>query len=439
MIDSRVARVFAEERTGRLSGSIQEFMSDIRVLFVTQYYPPEMAATGQLLAELAEDLVLQGFRVTVLAGRPSYGLIGANAHASWQEARNGVEVVRSYSTRFPRAYFPGRAANWLSYPVSSLLRGVTGVTRPDIVVGYTAPPTVPPLAYLLARRWRARFVLYVHDVYPHIAQAVGALRNGTFFRTWRAVNRMLYKRADAVVTLGDYMAARLRDEGVRPERISVVHNWADKELLYPVPGGGRHFRDALGLGHRFVVLYSGNLGMAHDFKPVRDAIALLCPYRDRLAFLFIGDGVRRREMEDFVRTKNFEDFVIFRDYMPRDELLAGLNVGDAGLVTILKGTAGLVVPSKLYAYMAVGLPILTVSSEPCEVADIVLEYQCGYIAASGEELSSAIVKVMQDPDLASTLRQNTRKTFEDRFERRQATALIGRVLKSVVSEVGYPS
>ena len=411
-------------------------MSDIRVLFVTQYYPPETAATGQLLAELAEDLVPQGFQVTVLAGRPSYGLKGTNAGANWQDGRNGVEVVRTYSTRFSRTSFPGRAANWLSYPVSSLLTGVTGVQRPDIVVGYTAPPTIPPLAYVLARRWRARFVLYVHDVYPHIAEAVKALNNGTLIRAWRAMNRMLYTRADAIVTLGDYMAARLKDEGVSPDQVFVAHNWADKERLYPMPPNDSGLRAALGLGDRFVVLYSGNLGMSHDLEPVCDAIARLYPYRDRLAFLFVGGGVRRRQLEEFVRRNNFGEFVIFRDYVPQDELATGLNLGDAGLLTILKGTEGLVVPSKLYAYMAVGLPILAVSSGECEVTDIVRESECGYVIGSGEELSSAISKMMADRDIAARFGRNARKTFEERFERRQATALIGSVLKSVVAEVG---
>ena len=414
-------------------------MSDIHVLFVTQYYPPEMAATGQLLAELAEDLVPQGFRVTVLAGRPSYGLKGSKARNNLQERRNGVEVLHTYSTRFSRASLPGRAANWLSYPVSSLFRGATGISRPDIVVGYTAPPTVPPLAYLLARRWRARFVLYVHDVYPHIANAVKALNNRALIKAWRAVNRKLYTRADAIITLGDYMAARLREEGVPPEHVFVAHNWADKELLYPMPHGESRMRDDLGLGDRFVVLYSGNLGMSHDLEPVCDAISRLYQYRDRLAFLFVGGGVRRKKLEDFVRRNNFGRFVIFRDYVAHDELAAGLNTGDAGLITMLEGTEGLVVPSKLYAYMAVGLPILAVSSTPCEVTDIVTESQCGFVVGSGQELSSAISKMMEDPEIAAGLGRNARKTFEERFERRQATSLIGRVLKGVVSEVGTSS
>ena len=304
--------------------------------------------------------------------------------------------------------------------------------RPDVVVGYSSPPTVLPVAYLLAKRWRARFVLYVHDLYPHVAWAVGALRNRPIFKVWQAMNRFLYKRADAIVTLGDHMAAHISREGVPLERISVVHNWADGEQLYPVPSHENALKQATELANRFVVLYSGNLGMAHDIRPICEALSLLQPQRDRLAFLFVGSGVRRQEMEQFVRQNGLGDFVLFRDYVEKDELLSSLNVGDAMLLTVLSGTEGLVVPSKLYAYLAVGRPVLAVCPEPCEVSDIVDTTQCGMVTKTGKELADAILHLMENPDLQAEMGARARAVFEERFERRKATARIGEVLRNVV-------
>ena len=403
----------------------------MNVLLVTQHYPPEVGATGQLAAELAEDLVARGFEVTVLAGRPFYGVMDADGQVPDHEWRNGVEVIRTYCTRFLRTSLPGRTANWLSYSVSSLWRGIVGLRRPDVVLAYSAPPIVPLVGRLLAHRWRARLVLYMQDIYPDIAEAVGAMRNPLLTQVWRALNRFAYRRADSVLTIGNHMEARLGAAGVPPERIAVVHNWADGDRLFPLPSGQNPRREAMGLGNRVVVLYSGNLGMAHDFEPVCKAMVQLRSYRDRLAFVFVGDGARRREVEAFVRQEDLDDLVQFRDYVPQDQLLESLNLGDVALVTLLRGTEGLVVPSKLYAYLAVGMPILAVCPGPCEVSEIVEQARCGLVVNSAEELAEAVLSLLNDADLRAEMGGKARSVFEERFERRKATAAIGEILRNV--------
>ena len=412
-------------------------MAGAHVLFLTQHYPPEAAPTGQLLAELAEDLIAQGFRVTVLAGRTSYSVVDDDGRTGHHERSGDLEIIRTFSTRFPRTSTLGRILNWLSYPISSFLRGTMRIRRPDLVVAYSAPPTAPAAGLLLALRWRAKFVLYVQDIYPDIAVAVGALRSGIFTRIWGFLNGFAYRRSNAVLALGDCMAARLRGKGVPNDRIVVVHNWADGERLNPMPGRENSLREAWGLNDRFVVLYSGNLGMAHDFGPVCAALGKLISYRDRLAFLFIGDGVRRRQLEGFVQREHLEDLVQFRDYVPQDQLSQSLGLGDAGLVTTLEGTEGLVVPSKLYSYLAMGKPVLAVSGRSNEVSEIVQSAQCGFVIRTAEELVGAIEALMADPGMCEEMGQRARTVFEERFERRSATARIGEVFERVVME-GVP-
>ena len=412
-------------------------MAGAHVLFLTQHYPPEAAPTGQLLAELAEDLIARGFRVTVLAGRTSYGVVDANGRTDHHERSGNLEVIRTFSTRFSRTSSLGRVINWLSYPLSSLVRGTIGIGRPDLVVAYTAPPTAPMAGFLLALRWRAKFVLYVQDVYPDIAVAVGALRSGILTRIWGFLNRFAYRRSNAVLALGDCMAARLRSKGVPNNKIAVVHNWADGERLNPMVNQENILKEAWGLNDRFVVLYSGNLGMAHDFGPVCGALGRLMPYQDRLAFLFVGEGVRRRQLEEFVQQERLEGLVQFRDYVPQDQLPLSLGLGDAGLVTTLEGTEGLVVPSKLYSYLAMGKPVLAVSGRSNEVSDIVQEARCGFVIRTAEELVRAVETLMTDPSMCEEMGQRARTVFEERFERRCATARLGDIFERVVVE-GVP-
>ena len=408
----------------------------MHVLFVTQAYPPEVGATGYLLAELTEDLISQGIQTTVLAGSSSSQGLGDSGGTTTPEGQDGVRVVRSPSTRFRRTSFLGRMANWLSYPAASLLRGMAGLRRPDLVVCYSAPPTAPPVGYLLAMRWRVPFVLYVQDIYPDVAEAVGVMRAPILGSAWRLLNRALYRRAAMVLTLGEYMADRLRGAGVPDGRLAVIHNWADGRCLYPLPRDQNPMREALGLADRFVVLYSGNLGMAHDFRHVCEALVRLYPYRERLAFLFVGDGVRRREVEAFVRREGLEELVLFLSSVRQEDLLQSLNMGDACLLIMLEGTEGVVVPSKLYAYLAVGRPVLAVCSGPCEVSDILEEAGCGFVARTGEELAGAVLALMEDEQMRVSMGHRARAALDARFERRQATARIAEVLINVQTESG---
>ena len=227
------------------------------------------------------------------------------------------------------------------------------------------------------------------------------------------------------------MEARLGADGVPPERVAVVHNWADGDRLYPLPSGQNPRREAMGLGNRVVVLYSGNLGLAHDFEPVCEAMLRLRSYRDSLAFVFVGDGARRWEVEAFVRQEDLDGLVQFCDYVPQDQLLESLNLGDVALLTLLDGTEGLVVPSKLYAYLGVGRPILAVCPNPCEVSEIVSQAQCGLVVSTGEELAEAIRSLLEDERLRAEMGGRARSVFEERFERRKATAAIGEILRKV--------
>jgi colanic acid biosynthesis glycosyl transferase WcaI len=405
----------------------------VSILFVTQHYPPETAATGQLLAELAEDLVQQGLQVTILAGRPSYGLTTGSTETPSRETRNGVLVIRAPSTRFRRTSHLGRIANWLSFPVAGLLRGISGMPRPDVVVGYSAPPTALPTAYILAKRWRAQFVVYVQDVYPHVAHAVNMMSKGILFKLWRMGNRWLYRRASSIITLGEHMATRLQNEGVSAARISTVHNWADGQILHPMSATRiDELKESSGLTGRFVVLYSGNLGMAHDFAPIRDALEILKMRRERLALLFIGEGVHRSKMEDFVTRNAMGDFVHFNDYVPYQNLASSLNVGDAFLLSMLEGTEGLVVPSKLYSYLAVGRPILAICTGASEITDIVNTSRCGFTVRTAKELSDAICQLMDNLQLRADMGQNARSTFEKKFDRRHATERIAKILTNTV-------
>src|SRR5205823_8119906 len=208
----------------------------LKICFFNRSYWPDQAATGQLLTELAEDLVNRhGCEVTVVAGRALHGASGDGVRL-WpirRESHHGVAIVRANGTRFRPRRFSGRAANYVTYFASSSLASLL-VGRPDVVVSLTDPPIVGLAALATARRAGARFVFLCEDIFPEVASVLDDFHNAAVNRTLDRINRRLLHEADAVVALGDRMKRRLVDEkGADASRVHVIHNWADCRAIAP--------------------------------------------------------------------------------------------------------------------------------------------------------------------------------------------------------------
>src|SRR6266498_3743280 len=141
----------------------------MRVLFVNQYYPPDVSATAYLLGELAEDLAAH-HEVWVIAGRPSY-----NPEAGTYQPK-AVHVQRTWSTRFTRAGMAGRLANYGTFVLSSLVRALR-VPRPHVVVAMTDPPVIGLIGLMAARRHRCPFVYICEDIFPDVGVALERVDN----------------------------------------------------------------------------------------------------------------------------------------------------------------------------------------------------------------------------------------------------------------------
>ena len=185
----------------------------------------------------------------------------------------------------------------------------------------------------------------------------------------RAVRNASLRGAEMNVVLSRAMAARLAASGVPRPRLTVIPNWADGERIRPLAPRHNPLRAAWGLGDRFVVGYSGNLGCAHAVEPLLELIALLAD-EPGLAFLFIGAGAGYRPLRAALAARGLEN-VVFRPYQDQALLPQSLTVPDVHLVTLRPEWEGLVVPSKLYGALAAGRPVVFIGDPEGDVARIV--------------------------------------------------------------------
>ena len=405
-----------------------------RLLVFNRSYPPDVGATGRLLAELCEDLSGRfGWDVTVVAGPPA----GASSPATVErpglrgDRARGVTVLRAWGTRRPKGRFVDRAANYLSYFGSASLAGIR-LTRPDVVMSLTDPPILGLAALGWARRWGVPFVFLCQDIFPEVATLLEDFRSDRVNRALDRVNRLLLRRATAVVAIGETMAERLVAKGADPARITVIHNWADGATLGPEPKKNA-FAQAHGLADRFVVLHSGNLGLSQGLEHLVTAAAALRDLPD-LVLVFQGDGVKRDALERQARALGLAN-VRFLPYASRQDLRYAFGAADVQVVSLRRGLAGFIVPSKLYGILASRRPYVAAVESEGETARLTERYGSGLVVPPEDPaaLADAIRRLYHDPALRERLAANghAASAFHDRPV---AVAAYDRLLRTVIDE-----
>jgi colanic acid biosynthesis glycosyl transferase WcaI len=381
----------------------------MRIVLVNQYFYPDMAATAQLLADLASDLAAAGHEVYVLSGRGSYAAERKGVLPRLEQWK-GVHIRRLWCTNLGRGSRWCRLSDYLTFLLSAGL-ALLFSKRANVTVCLSTPPLVA-LIGLIGQFRGSRFVYKVEDLYPDVAVAVGQLSKRSFLtRILFRMSSFILSRADRVVALDEAMSGQLSERGSR--QVRVIPNWADGDAIRPDPEAGRIFRTEHGIEDQFVVLYSGNLGMAHRFDAVIDAAKKLAEERVGVIFLFVGGGPRLQEVKtDTAALPN----VRFMEYQPRARLNQLYNAVDLHLITMRDEVAGLLVPSKYAAALAAGKPVLLVGGEGADLFQEIEELKIGWVCRHDSlEVREAIVEAINHPGRSTEMGESGRRVFENRY------------------------
>ena len=322
-----------------------------------------------MLSELAERLVASGWGVTVIAG-PAED-VPASAY------RNGVRVERVPALTFTRASTLKRGLAYASLYPAFVARALR-LPRPDVIVSKTDPPLQLVVSALLSRVWCVPAVHWAQDVYPEVAEELGVIaKKGWLAALMRRISTVALHQHARVVTVGRCMQERIKARGYPEENTHVVPNWPPASV-HPVPHEENAFRAAHGLQDAFVVMYSGNMGLAHPFDAVLDAAMRLRDTVPDAVLAFVGEGPRKAELQAQTSERGLQN-VRFFPYQPFDTLAHSLSAADVHLVTMQSALEGLVVPSKLYGVLAAGRPALFLGPEGSEAARVLQDHDCGTV------------------------------------------------------------
>lgn len=380
----------------------------MRFLLLNQFYPPDVAPTGQYLHDLAKALVQRGHEVKAVCSSRSYD---GTKKFPRRENLDGVEIVRLAATGFGRRGFTGKLADYLSFYGLLALALLFEGKRPDVILSLTTPPYIGLLGKLAAKRHGCRHAHWIMDLYPDVMQAHGMAKAGPGIRLLQRLTRFQFRGAAAVFTLGPAMAESVsaytgKTAGEKiPNQIPAVESvplWSNAALEpWPEATPNPLRTERKWPADDVVFLYSGNMGLGHRFGEFLSAAKQLGSTGPR--WVFAGDGKRRAEVVAGAQAAP-EARVEILGYAPAAQLPAHLCSADVHLASLDSSWQGLMVPSKLQGSFAVGRPVLYVGGRQCETAVWIGESGGGWVVAEND-LPGLLAAVKQASDPAERKRR----------------------------------
>lgn len=331
----------------------------MRILFLSDNFPPEGNAPATRLWEHATRWVAAGHEVTVITCAPNFpeGHLYEGYRNAWRqvEVLQGIRVVRVMTYITANEGFVKRTLDYLSFMLMGFFLGLFE-RRPDVVVA-TSPQFFCALGgwALSVAKWRP-FVFELRDLWPASIMAVGAMKKSLLIRFLEQVELFLYRRARRVIAVTESFRQDLVDRGIPADRIDVIRNGVDLDRYQPAerdPALEREFD----LQGKFVIGYMGTHGMAHALPRVLEAAERLLD-RDDIVFFFAGSGAERGTVERLVREKGLHNVRLI-PRQPKERMPALWTVCDVSLVPLRDNPVfATVIPSKIFESMGMGVPIL---------------------------------------------------------------------------------
>jgi len=383
-----------------------------RLTLVSQFFPPDFAATGQLLDDLTARLSARGLQVQVLTGMPAYAYNRSQAERI--EFQPDRCIRRTQVSRFWPQRIRGRAINGILFCLRITLRLLRYSRRGDLILYTTEPPYLPLLGWLLHRLTRTPYLVLLYDLYPDVLVELKVLPASHWLvRLWRQFNRWMFADAQELIVLSEPMAERVRQHApAAAAKLNVIPSWADAQRIRPLAKDHNWFVQRERLQNSFTVLYSGNQGRCHDLVTVL-AAALLLRQDPGVQFLFIGGGPQHARLRALVHDWGLRN-CRFMPYQELCDLPYSLASADLALVTLSIEAEGLVAPSKLYGHLAAGTPIAAITPDCSYLRELVESAGCGRWFANGdaEGLAAWIQQLKADPAAAAACGEASRFLLE---------------------------
>ncbi|WP_047390417.1 glycosyltransferase family 4 protein [Exiguobacterium sp. ZWU0009] len=386
-----------------------------KIVFVINYFHPDYASTGQLMTELCLH-IKDDFEITVIAAQPGYSedtYLGKPNKKIETEYWNGIKVIRVQVDQVNKRSKLSRIRYISRY---FLLANIALLKEKNVDLIYTIsqPPILGGLIGTIGKFLKRSKHLYnIQDFNPEQAAAVN-YTGGTVHKIAKQIDKLNCSYSDHIILVGNDMKETLSNRFGNKHYLShsVINNWTDENEIIPLSKNELHVSEFLkehNLEEKFIIMYSGNLGLFYDLENLIKISSALQSIPD-IHFLYVGEGASKKDMQDYVSKEGLKN-VTFLPYQPKEFIKYSLNVADVHLVVNQKGIKGVSVPSKIYGVMAAGKPILGVLEQGSEAEFLISTSNSGLVS---------------EPQDYRKFAENIKSIYELTQEERHAMGMRGR-------------
>lgn len=406
----------------------------MKILFLTQYCPPEVGAPQNRIFEFAKQLKKFGHDITILTAMPNYpkGEIFPeykNKKIILEEL-DGIKIVRSYIYATKSKSFIKRMRNYLSFTFSSVFSGSKYIEKQDIVIVESPPLFLGWSGYVIAKRKKAKFIFNVSDLWPESAIKLGVLHNKLFIKLSTWLEEFCYKKAVAVTGQTQGIVDNIINRGFEKSKVHLITNGVDTEL-FNKKNRDEEFRKELELDNKLAICYAGNHGIAQGLEVIINTAEILKDYKD-IKFLFIGDGPEKNGLIESAKNKRLDN-IIFLPVQPKKNMPRIIASMDAAIIPLkkldlFKGA----LPSKMFETLASEVPIILAVEGEAErlinnaKAGIVIEPE------NSEQMAEAILKLYNNRSLINEYGKNGRKYAIENYSRENITKKFENILYNIM-------
>ncbi len=344
-----------------------------RIAVVQFYFYPDISAVSQLLGDLLCTLAQdEEYNITVYCATADYSEVREQRDNSFDK----INIVRIKTTNIGRESFSSRIIDYTGFYISIFVRLFFG-RKWHAVISMSSPPLIAfPVSIALLFR-KIPFIYYIEDLFPEILFDMSYIKHPWLIRKLQALNKVVMRRANSIITIEEDMSRKvITNYPYARGKTIQIPNWS--RGVEHLPASER--KD-------FTILYSGNMGLAHDFSMLVPLIEELLPLNN-ICYQFIGGGTRVEEIRN-IFLKSGENRVEFRGYTSRDVHSATLAQADLFIISQKRETVGDLLPSKLYSYLAAGRPMLFLGPSYSEIGRIITDNDFGIVVEHRQDISIA--------------------------------------------------
>lgn len=398
-----------------------------KMVVYANYFYPEVASTGQILTELCQGLQ-NDFDITVICAVPCYtGKIEDKYKSQkfYYENLENIKIIRVSVPEFDKTSKKSRIKHILKYFFNSI-KATKKIGKQDIVYTISQPPVLGGLlGYIGKKITKGKLVYNIQDFNPEQIMAVNYSKNKLIIKIMLTIDKFVCKKSDLIITVGRDMQQTLinRFHNKKVPNNIVINNWIDEKTVYPLEKTDKKiidFKKKYELEGKFVIMYSGNIGLYYDLE---NLIEIIKNYKDnkKVVFAIIGEGAIKQKLIDYCK-ENKMDNVRFIPYQEKKDLIYSLNAADVHLVTNAKGIKGVSVPSKIYGCMATNVPIFGILEEGSEAWQIINKSKCGILAETGnyEQIRECLDNIIKSKDKFVEKHLTGRKYLEENFTKNRS-------------------